>query len=187
MEDSTFKIIFAGNQGVGKTSLLCRFVEGTFQDNIGEFEVKKRAVTVDGEEYALAFFDTAGQERFRTLTSGYYTNMNAAVMVYDVSDEQSYIDLPNWVGDVKRYGRDAVMMILANKTDLGNGKIDLEEAQSYAEANQCKFFAVSAKDGSKIDDAFQALVEAVVEKKKAQVAADEPPPAPEKSGCCTLL
>jgi len=186
MEDSTYKIVFAGDQGVGKTTLLCRFAEGTFQENIGEFEMKKRVATVDGQEVALGFFDTAGQERFRTLTSGYYTNTTAAIIVYDTSNEQSYIELPNWVRDVNRYSRDAVKMILANKTDLGSSKVDMEEAQSYAEANRCLFFAVSAKDGSNIDDAFNALVRTILAK-KTKAGDDAAPAVEEKSGCCTLL
>jgi len=187
MEDSTFKVVFAGNQGVGKSTLLCRFAEGTFQEELSEFEMKKRAVTINGNEYALAFFDTAGQERFRTLTSGYYSNTQAAILVYDVTDEQSYMDLPNWLRDVNRYSRDPVLMILANKTDLGNGKIELEEAQSYAEANRCKFFAVSAKDGSNIDQAFNALAEAIVAKKSSGDTAEPAAEEKKSSGCCTLL
>ena len=145
-------------------------------------EQKKRVATYDGEEVKLVFFDTAGQERFRTLTSGYYTNTNVAVMIYDSNDEQSYIDLPHWVRDVTRYTKDAVLMILANKCDLGKGKIEVEEAQNYAEANRCKFFSVSAKDGTGIDEAFNAMVQAVVEKKKGSKD-----PEPEKKGGCCLL
>ena len=129
------------------------------------------------------FFDTAGQERFRTLTSGYYTNTNVAIIVYDVSDEQSYIDLPHWVRDVTRYTKDAMLMILANKSDLGNGKIEVEEAQNYAEANHCKFFTVSAKEGTGIDDAFQAMVQALLEKKNGS---KEPEPE-KKGGCCLVM
>jgi len=185
MEESTFKVVFAGSEGVGKTTLLCRFAEGTFQENIGEFEMKKRVATVNGQEVALAFFDTAGQERFRTLTSGYYTNTSAAIIVYDVMDEQSYVDLPNWVRDVTRYSKDPVLMILANKVDLGKGKVELDEAQNYAEANRCKFFSVSAKDGTGIDEAFNCLVEEIIKKKRGSV---EPAAAGEKkSGCCVLL
>jgi len=184
MEDSTFKVVFAGSEGVGKTTILCRFAEGTFQENIPEFEMKKRVCNVDGKEYALAFFDTAGQERFRTLTSGYYTNTTAAVIVYDVNDEQSYTELPNWVRDVNRYGKEPVLMILANKTDLGKGNIDLDEAQSYAEANRCKFFAVSAKEGTNMDEAFDCLLQAIIKKKGGET---QPVVEEKKSGCCVIM
>ena len=134
---------------------------------------------------ALVFFDTAGQERFRTLTSGFYNQTSAAIIVYDVTDEQSFIDLPNWVRDVVRYTKDTTLMILANKIDLGKGKIEFEEAQSYAEANRCKFFAVSAKDGTGIDEAFNSFIEAIAAKKKSTEEAAAP--AEKSKGCCTLL
>ena len=144
---------------------------------------KKRVATVNGQEVKLVFFDTAGQERFRTLTSGYYTNTHVAIIVYDSNDEQSYIDLPHWVRDVTRYTKDSVMIILSNKCDLGKGKIEVEEAQSYAEANRCKFFTVSAKDGTGIDDAFNSMVQALLEKKNGTADAA----AEKKSGCCLVM
>jgi len=189
MEDSTFKVVFAGHQGAGKTTLLCRFAEGTFQDNIPEFETKKRVMNVNGCDIAIVFFDTAGQERFRTLTSGYYSNSSGAIIVFDVSDEESYKEADNWVRDVKRYSsRDATLMLVGNKTDLGPPKVDLTEAQTFAEANHCKFFTVSAKDGTNIDDALNTLVEDILAKKKTD-APEEKTPAPEKekSGCCTIM
>ena len=186
MEDeSTFKIILTGNTGVGKTSLLCRFAERTFQDDISEFEMKKRAVTVNGKTYTLALFDTAGQERFRTLTSGFYNNTHGAILVYDVTDEQSYIDIPNWLRDVNRYTTDPVRMILANKTDLGASKVDREEVASYADANRCSFYEVSAKEGTNTEEAFMHLVEELVEKRFGQK--DEAPAEKEPKGCCTLM
>jgi len=134
----------------------------------------------------LAFFDTAGQERFRTLTSGYYTNTTAAILVYDVTDDQSYTELPNWIRGVARYSKDPVLLILGNKTDLGQSKIDAEEAQNLADANRCKFFEVSAKDGTNIDQAFDYLVRTIYEKKRGHVE-EAPAPEPEKKGGCCLL
>jgi len=188
-DDSTFKLAFGGNQGVGKSTILCRFAEGTFQENIPEFEMKRRDVNVDGKEIGVAMFDTAGQERFRTLTAGYYANTAAAVIVFDVTDPESYEAVPNWVNDVRRYVKNATVMILANKTDLDDKKVDMDEVRSYADNNKFLFYPVSAKDGTNIDEAFNSLLKAVIaSRKKEEEDDDEQPQKPEKSsGCCTIM
>lgn len=143
-------------------------------------------MTVNGKSYTVALFDTAGQERFRTLTSGFYNNTHGAVLVYDATDEQSFTDIPNWLRDVNRYTTDPVRMIVANKTDLGAAKVDREEVASYADANRCSFYEVSAKEGTNTEEAFMHLVEELVEKRFGQKD-EEAPAEKEPKGCCILM
>uniref|UniRef100_A0A668S609 small monomeric GTPase n=1 Tax=Oreochromis aureus TaxID=47969 RepID=A0A668S609_OREAU len=125
MEDdvlTTLKILIIGESGVGKSSLLLRFTEDTFDPEqsatIGvDFKVK--TISVDGNKAKLAIWDTAGQERFRTLTPSYYRGAQGVILVYDVTRRETFTKLDNWLSELETYctRNDLVKMLVGNKID----------------------------------------------------------------------
>lgn len=113
--DYLFKILLIGNSGVGKSSLLLRFADDTFTDNfmptIG-VDFKIRTLEVDGRTIKLQIWDTAGQERFKTITSSYYKGAHGIIVVYDITDKESFKNIDTWMTEVEKHASDNVSRIL---------------------------------------------------------------------------
>ncbi len=116
---ATFKLLLIGDSGTGKSSLLLRFTDDTWvtpedvSATIGvDFKVKQ--LDVDDRKYKLTIWDTAGQERFRTLTSSYYRGAQGVILVYDVSNRESFEHLQNWVSELDTYAssKDVIKIIV---------------------------------------------------------------------------
>ncbi|XP_054625260.1 ras-related protein Rab-18-B-like isoform X2 [Dunckerocampus dactyliophorus] len=119
---TTLKLLIIGESGVGKSSLLLRFTEDTFDPEqsatIGvDFKVK--TLSIDGNKAKLAIWDTAGQERFRTLTPSYYRGAQGVILVYDVTKRDTFTKLENWLNELETYTtrNDIVKMLVGNKID----------------------------------------------------------------------
>lgn len=135
--DHLFKTVIIGNSGVGKSSVLVRFAENQFMEHylatIG-VDFRFKTMQVDGKNIKYQIWDTAGQERFRTITSAYYRGSQGILMVFDVTDQQSFVDITNfWMGEVEEYAeKDAVLILVGNKADLvDNRKVNEDEIRSY--------------------------------------------------------
>ncbi|XP_026713426.1 ras-related protein Rab-43 [Athene cunicularia] len=106
----------------------------------------------------LQIWDTAGQERFRTITQSYYRSANGAILAYDISKRGSFLSIPRWIEDVRKYaGSNIVQLLIGNKSDLSDlREVQLEEAQSLAEHYDNIICAIetSAKDSSNVEEAF---------------------------------
>nr|XP_021143691.1 ras-related protein Rab-43 [Columba livia] len=106
----------------------------------------------------LQIWDTAGQERFRTITQSYYRSANGAILAYDISKRGSFLSIPRWIEDVRKYaGSNIVQILIGNKSDLSDlREVQLEEAQSLAEHYDNIICAIetSAKDSSNVEEAF---------------------------------
>jgi Ras-related protein Rab-1A len=115
-------VLLIGNSGVGKSSLLVRFAEDIFTDNfmptIGvDFKIK--TVDVDSKQIKLQIWDTAGQERFKTITSSYYKGAHGIIVVYDITDRESFSNIQTWMAEVEKHASDNISRILVgNKCDL---------------------------------------------------------------------
>ncbi|CAM9374369.1 unnamed protein product [Heterosigma akashiwo] len=119
-----FKVVVLGDKGVGKSCLVLRFIEGYFspkqQSTIGAFFLSKTIEAADGTACKMQIWDTAGQERFRAMASMYYRNAAAAIVCFDITDEESFSKMKDWVQELKANvpeGR-LVLAIAATKTDL---------------------------------------------------------------------
>ena len=164
------KLAMLGDVGVGKSSLLLRFVDDTFAEHDERtlmLDLKIKTVELQGVRLRLHIWDTAGQERFRTITSSYYRRARGLVLVYDVSDRLSYEALPRWLDDVRRCTDDAAVLVLGNKTDLARA-VGLEEAQGWARREGLLYAEASAKSGANVEQAFLRLV-AEVHRRHQQV------------------
>ncbi|PFH34266.1 Rab18/RabC-family small GTPase [Besnoitia besnoiti] len=166
--DHLLKLLLIGDSGVGKSSLLLRFTEDVFNDKqlstIGvDFKVKH--MTVGDTRLKLAIWDTAGQERFRTLTSSYYRGAQGIIMVYDVSNRQSFLDLQSWLDEVYRYSTngDAIVMLVANKIDKRTVEVERREGEAFAYQKGMLFVETSAKTRQGVQHAFEELVQKILD------------------------
>lgn len=154
--DAVYKGVMIGDSGVGKTALLMRFCERVFEDNyvstIG-VDVKKRVLNVDGHKVKLQLWDTAGQERFRTITQSYYRGADGIVIVFDLTDMESFTNVKHWVKDINRTNDSSTKILVGNKLDL-NREVSKDVATAYASKMGFRYFETSAKSGSNVDSTF---------------------------------
>lgn len=158
----SFKLVLLGDGRVGKTSLVLRYVNNIFSDKqeatVQASYLTKRLV-VEGVPITLSIWDTAGQEKFHALGPIYYRDADAALLVYDITDSDTFVRVTKWVKELKQMAsKDIVMAIAANKSDLVRLKnIETQEAVSYAESIGASLFVTSAKAGTGIDDVFSDI------------------------------
>ena len=169
-----YKVIVLGNPNVGKTSLILRWVDGIFNENeTAAVDTKSKKVKVGSRDVTLSITDTAGQERFRTLTSSYYRNAHAIIVVYDITDEDSFTDVEAWVEEGQKYANDSKMFLVGQKSDLADErKTEESEGKEYAEREELGFYMeTSAKTGQNVDALFAAVAKQLEEN---NADADEP-------------
>ncbi|XP_071495572.1 ras-related protein Rab-18-B-like [Diadema antillarum] len=165
---TTLKILIIGESGVGKSSLLLRFTDDTFDPEqaatIGvDFKVK--TLTVDGNKAKLAIWDTAGQERFRTLTPSYYRGAQGVILVYDVSNQMTFDRLGQWLNELDTYSTkaDIIKMLVGNKIDMEKREVSREQGLKFARKHSCLFIEASAKTRDGVQCAFEELVEKIIQ------------------------
>jgi len=187
--DLKFKVVLAGDSGVGKTSLLLRFAEDEFSESAPEnVDFKEKIVRVDGKRVLVEVYDTAGQERYRTLTTKYFRDALGVLIVYDISNEETFKkSLRQWVSHIERYGpMDITQILIGNKVDLeseGNRQVDSDDAREFANNYKMGFMETSAKKATNVDKAFETLVRSILKKNKG-LGPSPGPALPEKSGGC---
>lgn len=164
---TTLKILVIGESGVGKSSLVSRFVDDKFDAEIPatlgvDFRVK--SINIDGSIVKLAIWDTAGQERFRTLSPSYYRGGQGIILVYDVSNRSSFDGLEYWIVEADTYctQNDVVKMLIANKIDTSNRMVPREEGLQFARRHKMLFIEASAKTKEGVQCAFEELVEKIL-------------------------
>ncbi|WMV34559.1 hypothetical protein MTR67_027944 [Solanum verrucosum] len=177
--DYLFKLLLIGDSGVGKSCLLLRFA-------------KIRTVEQDGKTIKLQIWDRAGQERFRTITSSYYRGAHGIIVVYDVTDQESFNNVKQWLSEIDRYASDSVnKLLVGNKCDLTAQKVvSTETAQAFADEIGIPFMETSATN---VEQAFMAMAASIKNRMASQPASNNarPPtvqirgqPVNQKSGCC---
>jgi len=161
--DYIIKLLLIGNSGVGKSSILLKFSEDDFTSSfittIG-IDFRIRTITIDGKKYKLQIWDTAGHERFRTLTTAYFRSANGILLVYDITNEKSFNDVRNWINNIKNHTTsDIKILLIGNKCDILDNKIiSTEQGQLLADEYDIPFLETSAKNSINIENAFISLV-----------------------------
>ncbi|KPM04278.1 Ras-like protein 5 [Sarcoptes scabiei] len=157
--DFEFKICLLGDSGVGKSSIVQRFVHNTFtscnENTIGASFVTK-TLFIQNEKYKLNIWDTAGQERYKALTPMYYRGANICIIVYDVTLRKSFESVKTWIQELKNYlFEKCLICVVGNKLDLVDRRaISLNEAKECADSVDAYFMETSAKDSHNINELF---------------------------------
>eukprot|EP00035_Acanthoeca_spectabilis_P007695 m.140965 g.140965 ORF g.140965 m.140965 type:complete len:204 (+) comp14047_c0_seq1:137-748(+) len=165
---ATFKFLVVGNSGVGKSCLLIRFIDDTFDEDQGPtigVDFKSKIVDIQGNAVKLTIWDTAGQERFRTLTASYYRGAHGVILVYDVSNRESFNDVTMWLNEVDVYATSdrLVKMLVANKIDKPNPEVTTKEGLDFARDKNMLFIECSAKDRTGVKQAFDEVAQKILD------------------------
>ncbi|GAA5829758.1 hypothetical protein JCM5353_002221 [Sporobolomyces roseus] len=161
-----FKLVFLGEQSVGKTSLITRFMydtfDNTYQATIG-IDFLSKTMYLEDRTVRLQLWDTAGQERFRSLIPSYIRDSSVAVVVYDITNRQSFMNTSKWVDDVRsERGNDVIIVLVGNKTDLNDKRqVTTEEAESKSKELNVMFIETSAKAGHNVKTMFRKIAQAL--------------------------
>ena len=163
-----FKLILIGNSGVGKSCILQRYIKHTFEESykctIG-VDFLMKSVIINGQTVKLQLWDTAGQEKYKSMVSSYYKGANVALIVFDITSHETFEALPVWIENFYKNGPEQKNIILiGNKKDLEEKRqVTQEEAQMFSETNNMIYFETSAKDGDNIDYVFNYAAEKLLE------------------------
>mmetsp|Transcript_72032 Transcript_72032/g.188768 ORF Transcript_72032/g.188768 Transcript_72032/m.188768 type:complete len:212 (+) Transcript_72032:100-735(+) len=161
-----YKLVFLGEQAVGKTSVITRFMYDTFDNNyqatIG-IDFLSKTMYLEDRTVRLQLWDTAGQERFRSLIPSYIRDSSGAIVVYDITNRASFLNTSKWIEDVRsERGSDVVIVLVGNKTDLADRRqVSTEEGEEKAKENGVMFIETSAKMGYNIKALFRQLAQAL--------------------------
>jgi len=171
LQDVRYKVVFVGDINVGKSCFLMRAIGAPFPTEAvptisGDSESRIIRQADYNASVKLTFWDTAGQEKFKTTSSGYHRGANAFLLCYDITDRESFQNIAGWNGEIDRYcGDDVVKILIGNKCDLSNKRVvTYAEGKRLAETWKCDFFEASAKSGDNIEDAVSTLTELLLKK-----------------------
>merc|ERR1711907_345086 len=160
--DFLFKLLLIGDSGVGKSCLLLRFADDSYTESyistIG-VDYKIRTIQLDGKTIKLQIWDTAGQERFRTITSSYYRGAHGIIVVYDITDADSFGNVKQWLEEIQRYACEGVnKLMVGNKCDLASKrKVEKKQAEEFASKLGIPFLETSAKSNNNVEAAFMTM------------------------------
>ncbi len=169
-KDVTIKIVTIGESGVGKTSIVSRYVMNEFKEitspTVG-VDFSSKVLNTNESIVNLQIWDTAGQERMRAMASAYYREANGVILVFDITNRLSFDRIPFWIKEIRENGDNRLkIVVIGNKSDLNDRRqITLEEAKAFAAEKGYFYFETSAKEneGDVISKAFQELVKITLE------------------------
>lgn len=173
-----FKVVLLGEGCVGKTSIVLRYVEDKFNpQHISTLQASflNKKLHLDGKRVQLNIWDTAGQERFHALGPIYYRASNGAVLVYDITDQDSFQKVKNWVKELKRMlGAEIIITIVGNKLDLESQRsVAQEQAQEYAESVGAYYCETSAKTNDGIEEVFVTLATLMMQRHDQRIEQEQ--------------
>lgn len=158
------KLVFLGDSNVGKTSIIHRFCENKFEENgiVSTIAVafKNKFLKIDSyTQVNMNIWDTAGQEKYRSMTRDYLRNSHGVFLVFDLSNKKSFDSLNLWLGEINNsdINKNYVKMLIGNKLDSKTKEVDKETAKKFGEENDMKYLEVSAKDGINIESMFEMM------------------------------
>ena len=175
-EDYKLKVVVVGDSGVGKTNIIKRFISNKFIANskatVGA-EFTNKSYRINDRVFKIEIWDTAGRERYKSITAAYYKGAKGALVVYDTTQKESYDNIDGWMLEIKDKGsKDMKIMIIGNKIDLVNErKISTKEALEKAKIMNTPMMETSALNATNIKEAFFDLLKEMYEelRKKSEL------------------
>jgi len=164
--DYVMKICLLGDGGVGKTSLVYRFIENRFSTDFKStlgVNLLKRVVSIDDDKVSVQIWDLGGQDAYKKLRKLYLEGSQGALLVFDVTSKTSFERLYDWTNSFRDVQSGAPMLLIGNKIDLVNEvQVDEETAKKYAAENQMEYISTSAKTGEKVEQSFKTLISRII-------------------------
>ena len=167
------KIMTLGNLAVGKTNFILKYTENKFQEThistVGlDFKMKK--MEINKKNYQIVLFDTAGQERYKSIALNVLKDTHGILLMYDITNKTTFESLPDWINNIKDLkGADFPLILVGNKIDLEEErKVNKEEGQKLADENKILFFETSNKTGINIQEAGLALIKKIIDKREKE-------------------
>ncbi len=158
-------IITLGESSVGKSSIINRYVENNFDYNFVStlgVDFRKKNININGEDIRLKIWDTAGQEKFRSIQKQYYRNSDGILLVFDVTKFETFNVLEEWINSIKNQtSNDIIVVLVGNKIDLNNKVISDDDIKNFANDNKFKYFLTSAATGKNINEVFDYIVKEI--------------------------
>ena len=159
------KILVIGSSGVGKTNLIMKFSNNQFTNShlatIG-IDFKMKNIQLGEERVKLQIWDTAGQEKFRTITQSYYRGAMGIILTYAIDERESFEELGGWMDQVRQYAPENVVRVLVGcKSDMSGRVIAYKEGKKMADSLEVEFFEVSAKTGDHVEEVFRYVAEKI--------------------------
>jgi len=163
--DYFFKLLIIGDSNVGKQPFLSRFIDDSFTatyfPTVG-LDVKVKIINFQNKNVKLQIWDTAGEERFRTVTKTYYKGSHGIILMYDVTDQNSFKNIRNWMKQIEANADKSVRKVLVgHKCDEPNRVVTEEEGKKFAEEFNMGFFESSAKSNKNVNEVFYYLVKEI--------------------------
>lgn len=166
--DVLIKLLLIGDTSVGKTNIVSRYIQDVFSEKAKPtlgVDFMTKMIEINEKKVRVQIWDTAGQEKYRSITRSYYSNAKGAIVVYDVTDKLSFKNVEGWINDLKSVVKELNIAIVGNKVDLVDDReVTKEEAEAYASSLGCVAFETSAKTGHNISALFKELIEAIFSK-----------------------
>ena len=165
-----YKVLILGDKAVGKSCFLIRFTENKFQEiylsTAGMDYKYKDVMYEEGKTIRLQIWDTAGQERYRTITTGLFKGAAGIILMYDITDKQTFNNVREWIKSIEEETSKKVILILVgNKVDKKEREVLKAEGEQIAEEYNFPFFETSAQSGLNVNSVFETLAKLIVEKK----------------------
>ena len=173
-EDYKLKVVVVGDSGVGKTNLIKRFVSNTYNPNtkatVG-VEFLSKSYKINNQVFKIEIWDTAGQERYKSITAAYYKGAKGALIVYDITQKESFENINKWMSEVRdKSAKDLKIMIVGNKTDLENERqVSTDDALERAKELESPVMEASALDGNNVKAAFYVLLKEMYKEIKKKI------------------
>ncbi|XP_066534063.1 ras-related protein Rab-3A-like [Hoplias malabaricus] len=185
--DFMFKILIIGNSSVGKTSFLFRYADDSFTpafvSTVG-IDFKVKTIYRNDKRIKLQIWDTAGQERYRTITTAYYRGAMGFILMYDITNEDSFNSVQDWSTQIKTYSWDnAQVLLVGNKCDMEQERVVISDrGKQLADQLGFEFFEASAKDNTNVKQTFERLVDVICDKMSDNLVSPDSSPSGLKPG-----
>ena len=168
MDEIIFRVLLLGDSNVGKTSLMIRFTDNSFEENSAStigIEFKNKEIELNEKKIKLNILDTAGQEKYLSVAKNFIRNGDGIIFTFDLTNEKSFKSIKNWLMTSEEVNQGFQKILVGNKFDLSDKKVNKETAEKFCEKYQMKYFEVSAKNGTNVELIFREIAQFILANK----------------------